>query len=73
MAWQKMFVQIVKNLFHKAREEGADLFKALRIQKYSASKQLTITYVDASKQECEVKITNVKCSKTMAWIANRNA
>ena len=23
------FVQIVKNLFHKAREEGADLFKAL--------------------------------------------
>ena len=25
------FVQIVKNLFHKAREEGADLFKALMI------------------------------------------
>ena len=25
------FVQIVKNLFHKAREEGADLFKALII------------------------------------------
>ena len=25
------FVQIVKNLFHKAREEGADLFKALTI------------------------------------------
>ena len=27
----EMFVQIVKNLFHKAREEGADLFKALMI------------------------------------------
>ena len=25
------FVQIVKNLFHKAREEGADLFKVLMI------------------------------------------
>ena len=25
------FVQIVKNFFHKAREEGADLFKALMI------------------------------------------
>ena len=27
----KRFVQIVKNLFHKAREEGADLFKAVMI------------------------------------------
>ena len=26
-----LFVQIVKNLFHKAREEGADLFKVLMI------------------------------------------
>ena len=25
------FVQIVKNFFHKAREEGADLFNALMI------------------------------------------
>ena len=25
------FIQIVKNLFHKAREEGTDLFKALMI------------------------------------------
>ena len=29
MAWQKSFVQIVKNLFHKAREEVAGLFKVL--------------------------------------------
>ena len=27
----KKFVQIVKNLFYKAREEGADLYKALMI------------------------------------------
>ena len=31
MAWQKKIVEIVKNVFHKAREEGADLFKALMI------------------------------------------
>ena len=27
----EMFVQIVKNLFHKAREEGADLYKVFMI------------------------------------------
>ena len=31
MVWQKGLYRFIKNLFHKAREEGADLFKALMI------------------------------------------
>ena len=31
MDWQKKFVQIVKNLFYKVKDEGTDIYKCLMI------------------------------------------
>ena len=31
MGWQRKYVQIVKNLFHKAKEEDKDLYQCLMI------------------------------------------
>ena len=31
MGWQKKFVQIVKNLFYKVKDEGTDIYKCLMI------------------------------------------
>ena len=68
------FVQIVKNLFHKTREEGADLFKVLMIYRNNLlASNLQSSMQMLQSRTVKVTIANVKCSKETAWIANRNA
>ena len=58
------YVQIVKNLFYKAKEEGNDLYKSLMIYRNTPlSHQVAVPYVDPAITNCQNSTTNVQCSK----------
>ena len=58
------YVQIVKILFYKAKEEGKDLFNCLMVYcNTPLSSTLMVTYANTYKQVCKTKSTHVKCSK----------
>ena len=55
------YVQIVKNLFCKAKEEGKDLFKCLLV--YPNTPLSKFTYANTHKQICQIQFTHVTCSR----------
>ena len=58
------YVQIIKNLFYKVKEEGQDLHKCLMIYRNTPlSKPSPITYADLIKQSYQIHITPIQCSK----------
>ena len=62
------FVQIVKNLFHKAKDEGTDIHKCLMIYlQHATSKHIQVTNADVAAKICKIATTNVKCSKKTTW------
>ena len=65
------YVQIVKNLFHKAKEEGKDMLKCLMIYATlpcQATYNLLCKYyrIDMLDQNCKCPMSN--CGKTTAWL-----
>ena len=49
------YVQLVKNLFYKAKEEGTDLFKCLMVYCNTPFiKQLGLTNTNTYKQNCKI-------------------
>ena len=57
------FIQIVKNLFYKAKDEGTDIHKYLMIYHNtplaSTSKS---SYADVATKICQITITHAECS-----------
>ena len=66
------YVQIVKNLFYKAQEEGVDLYKGLIIyQKHPTIKPVSITYADSTVTNCKVTTPYVQCSQKTTCTGSR--
>ena len=60
----KKYLQIVKNLFHKAKEEGQrSIQMSDDIQKYTPVKYITVTDANSLQQSHQIYFTTVKCSK----------
>ena len=58
------YVQIIKNLFYKAKEEGQDLHKCLMIYRNTPlSSSSLITYVDLIKQSNQIHIASIQNGK----------
>ena len=58
------YVQLVKNLFYKAKEERKDLFKCLLVYcNHFIIKQSALTNANTYRKFCKVKSPHVKCNK----------
>ena len=57
------YVQLVKNLFYKAKEEGKDLFKCLMVNLKIHCQTLLVTNANNSKQICKIRHSYLKCSQ----------
>ena len=55
------FIQIVKNLFHKATDEGADIDKYLMIYCNTPSQHIQVTHANVTTKICQIAIAHVKC------------
>ena len=59
------YIQIVKNLFHKAKERGARLTQmSYDIQKHTSVKHFAIPNANALKQNNQIRSTTVDSSQT---------
>ena len=56
------YVQLIKNLFYKAKEEGKGLFKCLMVY-HNTPLLNNLTYANTYKQICKIKSPHVKSSK----------
>ena len=62
------FVQIVKSLFYKVKDEGTDIHKCLMISsQYTFSKHVQVANADATTKICKITITDVECSMKTTW------
>ena len=57
------YMQIVKNLFYKAKEEGKDISEFDGVSQYPLVQQLTITHANTYKQVSKIRSAYVQCSQ----------
>ena len=66
------YVQIVKNIFYKAKEEGVDLYKSLMIYRnHPTIKSVTITHADSTVTNCQITAPCVQCGQKTTWTRSR--
>ena len=63
----KKYVQLVKNLIYKAKEEGKDLFKCLMVYCNTIVKHLAVTHANLVKQIHRIRPSYLKCSQKTTW------
>ena len=62
------FIQIVKNLFYKVKDEGTDIYKCLMIYcNTPIEKHFQITHADVTTKICQITAIYVECSIQTTW------